>query len=140
MLLTLIRVGQSNRGTFGVLRQGHVPFALTMEEPWRENQPSVSCIPSGRYRCKRVRSPKFGDTFEITSVPGRTHILFHKGNDLDDTEGCVMVAEEFSGTFDHPMVVSSQRGYGEFMALLKDEQEFDLDILDGPGIDTRLAA
>ena len=73
-------------------------------------------------------------------MPGRSHILFHKGNDLDDTEGCVLIAEEFSGTFDHPMVVSSQRGYGEFMALLAGHQDFDLDILDGPGIRTSLTA
>lgn len=137
MLLELIRIGESPRGTFGVLRQGGiVPFALTMEQPWLNNQPSISCIPAGRYICERVRSPHFGDTFEITHVPGRSHILFHKGNELDDTEGCVMVAEEFSGTFDHPMVVSSQRGYGEFMLLMTGLRTFELEIVDGPGIHT----
>lgn len=131
MDLILIRVGQSARGTFGVLRYGQVPFALTCERPWVNNETSVSCIPTGRYLCTRIRSPHFGETFEVTGVPGRTHILFHKGNTTDDTEGCILVAEEFSGTFDRPIVVSSQRGFGELMELLKDVNEFTLYIKDG---------
>jgi hypothetical protein len=130
MRLTLLRVGQSERGTFGVLRYGQVPFALTLEEPWRNNDVGVSCIPPGLYTCTRVKSPKFGDTFEVTQVPGRTHILFHKGNTLDDTQGCILVAEEFSGTFDKPMIVSSQRGFSEFLALLEGQTEFELELLD----------
>ena len=34
--LTLKRVGQSERGTFGVLNSGDVSFAITEELPWRE--------------------------------------------------------------------------------------------------------
>lgn len=130
MILELIRVGQSPRGTFGVLRHGPVPFALTLERPWFDNQPSTSCIPSGRYACKRVRSPKFGDTYEVADVPGRSHILFHKGNTIDDTHGCILVAEEFSGTFDQPTIVSSERGYREFMDLLDGRSAFTLVITD----------
>ena len=134
MTLSLLRVGQSNRGTFGVLRQGEVPFALTLERPWSENMASVSCIPSGTYVCRRVRSPAFGDTFEVMNVPNRSHILFHKGNTLDDTHGCILVAEEFSGTFEHPMIVSSARGFGEFLALLEGQTTFDLLVLDVPAM------
>ena len=130
--LTLLRVGQSSRGTFGVLRDGAVPFAVTMELPWTDNTPNESCIPSGRYICRRIRSPKFGDTFEVTRVPNRTAILWHAGNTLEDTRGCIMVGEEFSGTYDHPMIVSSQRGFGEFMALLNGQNAFNLDIIQVP--------
>lgn len=131
-LLTLLRVGQSQRGTFGVLRQGQIPFALTLERPWEDNSPSISCIPAGQYVCQRVQSPKFGNTFEVMHVPGRSHILFHKGNTVEDTAGCILVAEEFSGTYDHPMIVSSERGYHEFMDLLEGRSTFDLNIIDGP--------
>jgi len=130
--LTLLRVGSSDRGTFGVLRRGQVPFVLTMELPWLDNAPNESCIPTGHYICRRVRSPKFGDTFQVENVPNRSHILFHKGNDMTDTEGCLLVAEEFSGTFDKPIVVSSERGFGEFMALLKDQMAFNLDVVAVP--------
>lgn len=130
LVLELIRVGRSPRGTFGVLRNALVPFVLTLERPWIDNQVGLSCIPQGLYTCERVRSPKFGDTFEVTGVPGRSHILFHKGNTIEDTEGCILVAEEFSGTHEQPMIVSSERGYGEFMALLAGQSRFELSIVE----------
>jgi hypothetical protein len=128
--LTLLRISQSEQGTFGVLRDGAIPFAVTLEEPWRDNQPTISCIPLGRYTCKRVESPKFGGTFEVTNVPGRTHILFHKGNTTDDTHGCILVAEEFAGTNATPMIASSKRGYDELMAKLAGHDTCDLEIHD----------
>lgn len=126
IVLDLIRVGSSNRGTFGVLRHGQVPFVLTLERPWADNAQNISCIPAGRYRCRRIRSPKFGNTYEICDVPGRTNVLFHSGNTIEDTQGCILVGEEFSGTWDKPMLVSSQRGFGELMKYLHGMSEFDV--------------
>ena len=134
IVLDLLRVGSSVRGTFGVLRHGQVPFVLTLERPWLDNAPGISCIPAGRYRCRRVRSPKFGITFEICEVPGRTHILFHGGYALDDTERCILVGEEFSGTWDAPFLASSRRGFLELLSYLEGMPEFDLAILDPPQI------
>jgi hypothetical protein len=131
-LLELVRLGSSGRGTFGALRHGLVPFVLTLERPWANNEQNVSCIPSGRYICRRVRSPKFGNTFEVTNVPGRTDVLFHSGNTIEDTRGCILIGEEFSGTFDRPMLVSSQRGFSEFLKYLENTTQFDLIIYDAP--------
>jgi len=131
MRITLIRVGQSEQGTFGVLRHQQVPFAVTLEEPWRDNERNVSCIPARLYACARVQSLKFGETFEVLHVPGRTHILFHAGNILEDTEGCILVAEEFAERPDgRPWIISSQRGYKEFMQKLVGVNEFELMILE----------
>jgi hypothetical protein len=124
MTLEIVRVGQSPRGTFGILRYGHVPFAVTLEPPWQNNATDISCIPAGRYRCRRVRSTRFGETFEIMEVPNRSYVLFHRGNQVHDTKGCVCVAEEFGGTFSDPMIVSSERGYREFMQLTRGLSEF----------------
>ena len=130
IVLDLIRVGSSERGTFGVIRHGQIPFVLTLERPRAENAADVSCIPVGRYRCRRIRSPKFGLTYEVCEVPGRTQVLFHAGNTLEDTHGCILVGEEFSGTWDAPMLVSSQRGFGELIKYLDGVPEFDLVIHD----------
>jgi len=132
MILDLIRVGQSGRGTFAVIRFGAVPFALTLEPPWRDNQENVSCIPPGRYRCERIRSPKFGWTFEVKNVPNRTHVLFHSGNTLEDTHGCILVGEEFSGTWEKPVLASSQRGFIEFLNCLEGVNAFELNVMDAP--------
>lgn len=128
--LTIIRVGQSTRGTFGVLLNGQVPFALTLERPWVNNEKIISCIPTGTYTCARVRSPKFGNTFEVEGVPGRSAILFHRGNDLYDTQGCILVGEEFSGTPEAPRISSSERGFADFLTLLDGHQGFELTIRD----------
>jgi len=129
MNIDLVRVGSSAAGTFGVLRRGQVPFALTLERPWQDNQANVSCIPPSEYVCKRARSPRFGETFEVMGVDRRSHILFHKGNTIGDTQGCILVGEEFSvddnGT---PVLAASARGYGEFMGILKGYDEFVLRI------------
>jgi hypothetical protein len=64
----------------------------TVEEEWQDNRPFISCIPASPpegYLCKRVQSPKFGNTFEVTSVPGRTHILFHVFNTEEGSLGCI---------------------------------------------------
>lgn len=126
MTIDLIRVGQSPAGTFGVLRIGQVPFALTLEQPWRDNETNISCIPPTEYICRRVASPKFGNTFEVQGVERRSHILFHKGNTLADTKGCILVGEQFHGT----ALAYSGAGYDEFMAKLTGLDEFTLRIVE----------
>ena len=130
IVLDLIRVGQSSLGTWGVLRHGQVPFVLTLERPWQDNAEKVSCIPAGRYRCRRITSPTFGVTFEVCEVPGRTHILLHWGNLLTDTAGCILVGEEFAGTWEAPYLASSRRGFEELLRYLEGSTEFDLNIVE----------
>jgi hypothetical protein len=128
--LKLKRVAENEDATFGVLINVDTPFAVTLEPSWEDNKKGISCIPSGPYSCKRVKSPRFGDTFEILDVEGRTHILFHKGNSERNTQGCVLIAEEFGMLNGKAAVLASGRGYREFINILKDVDEFDLIIED----------
>ena len=130
MELKLKRVADNEDATFGVLINGNIPFAVTLEPAWEDNKKGISCIPSGPYSCKRVKSPKFGDTFEILDVEERTHILFHKGNSERNTQGCVLIAEEFGKLNGKAAVLASGRGFTEFMSILKEIDEFDLIIED----------
>ena len=43
--MILKRIALTERGTFGVLLDNGVPFAVTLEREWMNNEPSVSCIP-----------------------------------------------------------------------------------------------
>lgn len=126
--LELIRVSHSDLCTQGVLRVNGWAFAVTLEPPWHNNQEDISCIPVGQYLCQRIESPHFGETFEVTGVPHRTHILFHKLNLITETKGCIGVGEEFGGTYAAPMLGSSARGYLEFMKLLDGQRTFWLQI------------
>ena len=118
--LKLIRVNSCEElGTHGVLIDDGVPFALTLEPPWRNNRPFESCIPTGVYVCKFLVSPRFGPVYEISGVPDRSHILFHKGNFTKNTSGCVLVGEQFESVGNSDCaVISSGKGFGEFMKRL----------------------
>lgn len=115
------------QGTFGTLKiKGEPPFCLTLEPPWKDNQKNISCIPVGTYFCHRVQSPKFGNTFEVRPVENREHILFHWGNRVRNTKGCIMLGEEYGYLAGHPAILSSRRGFNEFMLKLEGEDEFTL--------------
>jgi hypothetical protein len=125
--------------TLGAFLFGGRPFALTLERPWLNNRKGESCIPLGTYRCVRCNaspdydfkdSPGFGDTFQVFEVPMRDKILFHAGNVEADSHGCIIVAESFGYLGGKEAVLSSKKGFNEFLSLLKHDDEFDLAITD----------
>ena len=131
-MFRLIRVAQIPDGTFGVLIDNDIPFAVTLERPWVNNERNKSCILPGTYVCKRVDSPRFGDTFEVCDVPGRSHILFHKGNIDDDTHGCILVGEQFEALGDKIAILSSAKAFKEFKMRTQDIDEFSLILSESP--------
>lgn len=130
MLLLLIRICSGNVGTFGVLKWSHdlAPFALSLEDPWRNNTRFISCIPSGRYLCKPISSPAHGRTFEVTDVEDRSHILFHRGNTHVDTQGCILIGEQYEFLDGIASVNSSRKGFNEWWNRAKGLEEFMLEI------------
>lgn len=121
--LVLKRVSKTTYGTQGVLLCDGWAFAVTLERPWTGNKASSagkpgSCIPAGTYTCVRVQSPKFGNTFEVTDVDDRSHILFHKGNLSADSHGCILVGEQYEPLNGVPAILASKQGYDEFMRIL----------------------
>lgn len=113
--LTLKRISKiPPNPTYGVLLEDGVPFVLTLERAWLNNAKGISCIPDGTYTCKRVQSPKFGDTFEVTGVVGRDSILFHKGNVEDDSHGCILIGEQFNKVNGKDGITASAIGFDEF--------------------------
>ena len=126
----LNRVAQSEKGTFGVLIEGQIPFALTLEPPWLDNKKNISCIPPDEYICKSVNSPKYGYAFRVTRVALRTNILFHQGNIGKNTLGCILVGEQFEPLNGEPAILASQKGYKELMHKLRGLDTFKLVIIE----------
>lgn len=106
----------------------NLPFCLTIERPWLNNEREKSCIPVGDYICKRINSPKFGITFQVWNVLGRAEILFHKGNIMDDSHGCIIVGERFDPLNGMPAVLASGEAFTEFMSRIWGQDEFALSI------------
>jgi hypothetical protein len=124
----LKRIARNQDGTFGVLIDEIIPFCLTVERPWLNNQTGISCIPADTYICRRINSPTHGNTFEVTNVPGRSAILFHKGNIDDDSHGCVVVGEQYGYLNGKVAVLASGPAFDEFQRRLEGIDEFELTI------------
>ena len=127
--MRLVRVAKTPSYVFGVLLDGGLPFCVTIERPWLDNRKNESCIPEGNYVCRRVASPKFGNTFEVCDVPNRAAILFHKGNLVEDTHGCIVVGEMFESLKGMPAVLSSGKAMKEFLERTATVNEFDLEVI-----------
>lgn len=96
MIAKLIREDYLPAGTLGRLYwPGIDDPILTVERPWLDNAVGESCIPEGLYECRPRRYSKGGyEAVEICDVPGRTHILFHRGNWPSEVRGCILVGLE----------------------------------------------
>lgn len=126
MNVTLRRVSLHPARTYGVLIRDEdaVAFLLTLEREWdngsnRKSTPerAGACIPPGKYWCKRVVSPKFGDVFEVTDVQNRSHILIHAANIEDDLRGCIAVGTSFDLVKGKDGITSSKVALEEFMTM-----------------------
>ena len=126
--MILKRVAYTDQGTFGVLIEDGTPFAVTLELPWRDNETNISCIPVGKYMCETYTRNNGDLAWEVTNVPGRYAILFHIANTVDDLKGCIGVAEEYGILHGVPAVLSSGRGYKEFLHKMHTRRSFILDI------------
>ena len=91
MKATLLRISHLPDRTLGALVLESGDTFATLEPPWRDNLPNVSCIPQGIYNVIRHQSPSKGDCFKVLDVQGREDILFHVGNYPVDTKGCILV-------------------------------------------------
>jgi hypothetical protein len=132
MLVEVIRTKYRNDGTFGTLYIDDWPVCVTLELPWKNNDPQVSCIPTIQTYAERVESLKFGNTFEVKNVPNRTHILFHGANTIADLLGCIGLAEFYHRFAGQAGVANPSKGAAmiEFHQLTKDVNKFDLHIYD----------
>ncbi|WP_018124960.1 DUF5675 family protein [Desulfovibrio oxyclinae] len=130
----ILRDIHTGEATLGRLRfEGDTEdFCFTLEEPWKDNRTYISCIPAGRYRCRRRWSSRFGrELFEVSDVPGRTAILIHAGNTTDDIEGCVLLGESRdvgNRYFGKPAVLESRSAMTRFMERLHGVNAFDLTV------------
>jgi len=113
----LTRIVTGLDGTFGVLKYNESPYCVTLEPPDRDNERNVSCIPEGQYLCHKVTSPKYGNTWEIRGIHNRSKVLFHAGNVVEHTKGCVLLAEHFGKLYGDLAVLNSGKTFRNFMRI-----------------------
>jgi Family of unknown function (DUF5675) len=127
--LRLTRVTEYNGATMGALCFNDKPEMLTLEEAWRKNERKVSCIPDGKYKIQRRKSPKFGITFEVLNVPNRSEIIFHIGNTAKDTEGCILVGQRYGYLHNDPAILNSNKAWQTFLKIMSGIDDAELTII-----------
>ena len=128
-MVKILRMNEDyDLGTFGAMLIQGEPFCATLEPGDQLNAPFVSSIPAQQYWCKPYHSEKHGHTFEVLNVPGRENILFHPGNRVIDTEGCILVAQYWGKLHGDRAVRNSGGTFRRFMALMEPYEVFHLTI------------
>lgn len=111
----LWRTKRSDEGTEGLLVTDGFN-CKTLELPWRDNQPNLSCIPTGIYHTIIRQSPKFGIVYWLQNVPNRSYILIHSGNVAGDKEkgyktnvyGCILLGKKMGTLWGQRAVLNSR--------------------------------
>ncbi len=142
MRIDLYRYKDKGEYTAGILMVNGVFQCHTLENPWRENERRISCIPTGTYvlglrmeggfdQRYRKKFPRLhGGMIEVTGVPDRDYILFHIGNSAKDTEGCILVGDGASATTVSQSTVAYKTFYPQVLEALESEQWVVLKIHD----------
>lgn len=132
MRIELIRLTAPERPRLGVIRLAGVPAMVSLERPWLNNAPAISCIPLGEYMAKRVKNRRTNggmfipETFEVTNVPERSGILFHVGNTVADTQGCILVGMRFE--HQATAILESRLAFEVFMQQMAGVPQFVLEV------------
>ena len=93
--LLLIRDTFTKNSVIGELFLNGERMCDTLENPWKDNQRNISCIPEGNYKV-RLRLPRESASRDyihllVEDVENRSYILFHRVNTAKDTRGCILV-------------------------------------------------
>lgn len=133
--MILLRGASDDEGTAGYLVWGN-DYIHTIELPWRDNRPNLSCIPAGKYTVRMRHSPKYGKVYHVENVQDRTHILLHHGNYAGNKEkgyrthsaGCIILGSRKGRLAGQKAVLASRSARRKFETAMNWEP-FELEII-----------
>lgn len=96
LTVTIARYPSTDSGTFGTLSvEGNDFTCVSLELPWKDDQPNISCIPLGNYSCSWRWSQSHGrDIYHVDGVSGRTNVEIHSANAIFELLGCICLGQE----------------------------------------------
>ena len=128
MNVTLVRSPSSPEGTFGAWETDDGFKCVDLERPADGEFP---CIPVGTYHVEWIVGvhPAHPAVYEVMNVPGRSAILIHSANWIEQLLGCIALGaskEIVSGTWDgmainHMGITASKATLAEFITHMKQE-------------------
>jgi len=106
------------QGTLGTIEHEGSIVCFTIELPWLDNRPRVSCVPEGKYALRQRNSAKFGQHLELANVEGRSLILIHPANDASkELLGCIAPVSYPTGMWSGN---ESKKAFLKVLALVRD--------------------
>lgn len=141
MILELVRFAYMPSVTLGIMRVGVQRFC-TLERPWIVNPHGAggllreSCIPDGSYQVEPFDGSRFQDVYRLANHSlgvyeatrpagqqwGRTAILIHAGNTVDDVIGCIAIGTAHTVNGGRHTVVRSGEAMMQLRRLLGQER------------------
>lgn len=132
MKLKLERLYKKDNYTIGKLYINDKYFCDTLEDTVRELNTindkikHKTAIPEGTYKVVVTMSHRFKRLLPLLlNVPYFTGIRIHKGNDENDTSGCILIGEnKIKGK-----VINSTYYEEKLVELLKNEKDIEIEII-----------
>ena len=125
-MIVLERFAYLPEGTLGVIRWPAGPRLFTVERPWKNNEPFVSCIPEGDYPLEWDTTGRIRNVPRLRDTQPRTQINIHAANSPSELHGCIAPGMQWAVDGQEPRVIRSRRA----MEILL-EQVYSLDEKNG---------
>lgn len=128
-IVHLVRHSNTIYGMFGTIDFEGNKF-YTIECPWRNNLPNISCIPTGEYECEFTYSPSFSKPlYLVKNVPRRSGVRIHSGNVagmqskklLTHFHGCIGLGFGYGTVYRQPAILNSVGAVRKFQELMQGE-------------------
>lgn len=114
-------------GTFGLLTLPNGDCLYTCELTWNDNEPFMSCIPEGIYRC--IPSAHNGrPSWLLVDVPGRDDIMIHSANLPKQLQGCIAPGLRMGRLYGNRAVLASKDAMKQLEKFFL-KKEFELEII-----------
>ena len=123
MLIQVYRYMSNEHGTLGILKVNGEFRCYTLEDPFRAVKvPGETRIPGGIYRLAlrdeggmtrryEAKYPYHVGMLWLQDVPGFEWVYIHVGNQVEDTEGCILVGRAPNFYNEYPTVANSTAAY-----------------------------
>ena len=104
-----VRWANFTTGTLGTWTLPNGLELFSLERPWLDNKPFVSCIPCGTYELEWDMSGRIREVPRLRHVPGRTQINVHIANYVYQLHGCIALGMNYDVVNKIPTVQQSRK-------------------------------
>jgi len=106
--MILTRFASLPTGTIGRLEIPDGPTLYTIERPWLDNRPWISCIPLGEYPLEWDTTGRVRGVPRLRDTGPRTQINIHTANHPTELQGCIAPGLRWTVNDQAPKVTDSR--------------------------------